>query len=200
MLLNRLGPWGIHLACQAIRDGLAGAELQKHLRAESGVAHLQEVIIRHFGNRAMLIKVSRAVRSIRNELPACRQRHPLASQEIGRRIEQLERSEYGFAEVAALTAYYRGLLSDFRADEINQLLQVTGERGPDCPSRLGLPPDASLRLMAETAIEYIRYWTRRSGDPRLERDGQQAARTLLRGYEQISHRVRMAMAYLEMAE
>jgi hypothetical protein len=200
LLLDRLGPWGIHLACGAIRDGLSETALREHLRAESGVTHLQDVIVRHFGNRAALIKVSQAVRSARRELSDFRQRQPHVSEEIGRRVEALERSEHGFAELTALSAHYRGALTDFRPDEIDQLLEVTGERGPDCASRLGLSPDVSLRLMTETALERIRYWTRRINDPRLERDSQHAARTLLRGYEQIAHRIRLAMAHLEMAD
>jgi Dynamin family len=200
LLLDRLGPWGIHVACGAIRDGLSDAALREHMRTESGVTQLQDVIVRHFGNRAALIKVSQAVRSVRRGLPDCRRRQPEASEEIGRKVEALERSEHGFAELAALSAHYRGALTDFRPDEVDQLLQITGERGPDCARRLGLSPDASLLLMAGTALERIRYWTKRTNDPRLERDSQQAARTLLRGYEQIAHRIRLAMAYLEMAE
>jgi hypothetical protein len=204
-LMRRLGPWGIHLACSALRDGLDEDRLRAHLAAESGVEELRDLVIRHFGNRTTLIKLYQAVRSVRSalaEVPAGASPDLRRSVDlIGRRIEELERSEHGFAELAALSDYYRGRLADFSDRELTQLLEVTGERGTHCASRLGLSPhDTALQTMAATAADRVRYWAMRSNDPLLERRSREAARTMLRSYDRISHRIRLARELLEMAD
>ncbi len=199
-LLVLLGPWGIHLACAALREGLTAEKVRNHLLTESGVSEVRELIGRHFGNRATLIKLSQAVRSVRLILSAQRDREGPLIEEIGKRIELLERSEQGFGEIAALSAYYRHQLNDFAESEINDLLEVTGERGTHCASRLGLSADASLTVLTDRAVERVRYWTMRSNDPLLERHGRQVARTVLRSYEGIAHRIRLAMRFLEMVD
>lgn len=199
-LLALLGPWGIHLACEALRAGLSAEKVRDHLLGESGVGEVRELIIRHFGNRATLIKLSQAMRSSRLILAAHHDRGNRVVEDIGQRIELLERSEQGFAEIAALSAHYMHHLTDFSDAEINDLLEVTGERGTHCASRLGLSADASLAALAEKAVESVRYWTLRSNDPLLERNGRQVARTMLRSYEGIAHRIHLAMRFLEMVD
>ncbi len=199
-LLTLLGPWGIHLACAALREGLSADEVRGRLLEESGVGEVGKLIVRHFGNRATLIKLSQAVRSTRLVLAAHHDRASQQIEDISQRIELLERSEQGFAEISALSAYYSHQLADFSEADINDLLEVTGERGTHCASRLGLSADASLAALAEKALERVSYWTRRSGDPLLERNGRHVARTVLRSYEGIAYRIHLAMRFLEMVD
>ena len=205
-LLTLLGPWGIHLACATLREGLCADEVRGRLLEESGVGEVEKLIVRHFGNRATLIKLSQAVRSTRLVLAAHHDLDGMAGfarqhiEDISQRIELLERSEQGFAEISALSAYYSHQLADFSEADINDLLEVTGERGTHCASRLGLSADASLAALAEKALERVSYWTRRSGDPLLERNGRHVARTVLRSYEGIAYRIHLAMRFLEMVD
>ncbi len=204
-LMGRLGPWGIHLACEALRDGLGEEELRAHLVAESGMDDLRTLVMSHFGDRANLIKLNQAVRSVRSAL-AERTENPdpalaRSVEAVGRRIEELERSEQGFAELAALSAYYRGQLTDLSPTEVEHLLEVTGEKGTHCAHRLGLSPgEATLPAMAAEAARRVRYWAMRSNDPMLGRRSREAARTVLRGYDRVSQQVAAAQDLLEMTE
>lgn len=199
-LLELLGPWGIHLACEALREGLTPEKVRGYLLEESGVPEVSKLIVGHFGNRATLIKLGQAVRSARLLLASYPDRESRIIEEISQRIEMLERSEQGFAEIAALSTFYRHHLPDFSTSEIDDLLAVTGEQGTHCAVRLELPADASLAALAEKAVERVRYWAIRSNDPLLERNGRQVARTVLRSYEGIAHRIHMAMRFLEMVD
>lgn len=204
-LMRRLGPWGIHLACDGLRNDLSEAKLRAHLVAQSGLDDLRTLAVSHFGNRASLIKLSQAVRSVRSALAECRETAEPALarsvETIGRRIEELERSEQGFAELAALSAYYRDQLRDLSDTEVEQLLEVTGERGTHCANRLGLEPDeATLSAMAAEAARRVHYWAIRSNDPSLGRRSRETARTVLRGYDRVSQRLKAAQELLEMAE
>ncbi len=199
-LVECLGPWGIHMSCQALRNGFDEEKLRGHLMEESGVGKLRKLAGQHFGNRATLIKLSQAVRSVRAGLAVPRSSGHSTVERIGRRIEALERSEQGFVEITALSAYYRDRLTELTETEISHLLEVTGERGTHCACRLGLDINVSLATMAETAIERIRYWTARSNDPILGREGRQTGHTLIRCYENIADRIHKAMQFLEMVE
>jgi head-tail adaptor len=199
-LLELLGPWGIHLACGALREGLAEEETREHLFEESGIPQVSKLIVDHFGNRATLIKLGQAVRSARLLLARYSERRSQVTEQIGNRIEMLERSEQGFAEIAALSIYYRNELADFEQSEIDDLLRVTGERGMNCAVRLNVSPDASLSALAEKAVERVRYWATRANDPLLGRGGRQVARTMLRSYEGIAYRIHLAMQFLEMVD
>jgi hypothetical protein len=205
-LVDRLGGWGVHLACAALRDGLAEEQVRDHLVAQSGVAELRELALRHFGNRSMLIKLNQAVRSVRAELARYRERIGpdtalrAVAEQVGRRIERLERSEHRFAELHALSAHYRGGLTGLSPDEVRQLLEVTGELGTHCAARLALPAEASLGDMNAAVQERIRYWATRANDPILDRRSRQVARIIQRSYDGIAERVRLAQRFLEMAD
>lgn len=205
-LIERLGGWGVHLACGALRDGLGEEQIRDHLVEQSGVAELRDLALRHFGNRSMLIKLNQAVRTVRGGLAHFRERigpdaelRAVAAQ-VGRRIERLERSEHRFAELEALSAHYRGQLADFSSVEVRQLLEVTGELGTHCAARLALPPDASLGDMTAAVQERIRYWATRANDPILARRSRQVARIIQRSYDGIAERLRLAQRFLEMAD
>ncbi|GAA2095852.1 dynamin family protein [Actinomadura alba] len=205
-LIDRLGGWGVHLACTALRDGLGEEQVRDHLVEQSGVTELRELALRHFGNRSMLIKLNQAVRSVRAELAHYRERIGpdtglrAAAEQVGRRIERLEHSEHRFAELDALSAHYRGGLTGFSPGEVRQLLEVTGELGTHCAARLALPPDASLGDMNAAVQERIRYWAARANDPILARRSRQVARIIQRSYDGIAERVRLAQRFLEMAD
>lgn len=192
ILIEQLGPWGIHLACEALRAGLGEREIRAHLVERSGVDGLRTLALRHFGNRSRLIKLNQAVRSARGALSAYRKRgqgDPTAGKvadDIGAQIESLERSEHGFDELKVLADYYHGLLTDLTEDERGQLLEVTGEKGTHCASRLGLPIDTPVAAMCAAVEERIRHWAARANDPLLDRRGRGAARTIRRSYDAIA--------------
>jgi hypothetical protein len=208
LLVEHLGPWGIHLACTALRDGYGEPEVRAHLVEESGVSRLRDLVQGHFGNRSMLIKLNQAVRSVRGELARYREDAQVrgdpalrsVAEEVGRRIEQLEESEHRFAELKALAFYYQGQLDDLSEREVEELLQVTGERGTHCAVRLGLPLNASLEQMEATVQDRIRRWAARANDPMLERHSKQTARIVQRSFDVIAERVRLAARFLEMSD
>jgi Dynamin family len=219
-LIHSLGPWGIHLACTALREHLGEGEIREHLGegeirerlvaeirerlvAESGVIGLRDLVTQHFGNRAKLIKMNQSLRSASSALAEYRAQRGgdvMVAEAIGRRLEEIQQSDRSVAEFAALSAYYRGRLMDLTDDEKETLLKVTGEDGTDCASRLGLRADASVATMSCVAEKQLRYWAERHNDPNLDRESGEAARTLLRLYDEILHRIRRAHDLLAMEE
>ncbi|MFJ8013888.1 dynamin family protein [Streptomyces sp. NPDC096339] len=194
-LVQRLGVWGIHLACGLLRDGAGEEELRARLVEVSGVRGLRDLIVRHFGNRATLIKLGQGLQRAGREVAIMRRDalrggtppHRSLGETAGR-LERLRDRTPGFAELEVLEAHYRGELALAPA-EIEQLLRITGEYGTDTAARLGLPADAPREALAEAALAGVRRWATREVDPGLDRASQRAAGCVRRGYEHLLDRV-----------
>ncbi|PNW48780.1 UNVERIFIED_CONTAM: hypothetical protein BEN50_11320 [Euhalothece sp. KZN 001] len=87
---------------------------------------------------------------------------PILEQVTGK-LESLQSGEHTFQELEVLRCYYDGKL-DFDEQEIQQLLEVTGEYGSSCGERLGLGERATVDEMIPVAQERMAYWQERAND------------------------------------
>jgi hypothetical protein len=193
-VLDRLDQYGVLVACRILRqmggdEGILGRELLRR----SGVGELRELVIAHFGRRALQIKLMTALRRVRR---ATFQQRRLASEqdrplidEIAGRFEALEEGEHGFAELGVLRQFYAGSLR-FEGDDASELLRVVGESGTTLEERLGLEHGVPLAAVIERAEQRAGHWRTRSNDFGLDRKSLRAARVLARSYDRILHRAR----------
>jgi hypothetical protein len=188
-LIARLGGWGVNLACRYLREGADEDELRDRLVADSGVTRLRDLVISHFGNRAAIIKLDRSLQDAMAEVTRCRLRvqearlpEPPALTDVAAQVERLLATEHGAAEVAALSAYYRGELRLTPA-QVTDLLTVTGERGTSWAARLGLPEGTPSDELAIAAARHAGAWSAALQDPMLDRATKAAVRTVHRSYD-----------------
>lgn len=179
-LLSRLGNYGVYAAGALLRDGARGDEFRAALVTRSGVAALRDVVTEHFGNRALLIKLTGVLRDVLNarrvaQAGAVDAAAPL--REIGHIIGQLASTEHGFRELDVLREHYQvradrpagrpgPMLS--RAEE-EELLTVTGEHGTSCAARLGCVEGTPVTTLLDVATGRLDHWKTRALDPSLNR-------------------------------
>lgn len=200
-VLNRLGQYGMWLACRIISSGVTEQEqLAKELIEHSGMPQLKDLIASHFGKRAFLIKLSTGLRQI---TAACfrEKLHQTAAEleivkEVGRRVEEIESLAHDFNELRVLRSHYERKLS-FEPDEVKQLLEATGENGSSCAQRLGMDERSTIAEMLPVAKERMRYWRLRASD-QMGADSQtlEAAVILAHSYERIVYHVNEARKHL----
>jgi hypothetical protein len=203
-VLRRLGQYGIALACRLLRAGTAGREtLGRELLVRSGFPELRDLILRHFGNRAFLIKLGSMLPQIES---ACfheeRQtgaRHHgarAAVRQIASDFDTLRGQEHAFRELDALRAHYESAL-EFSAGEVRQLLEVTGEFGTSCAERLGMDPLTPVPDLVRVAQERAAVWRSRANDDfGAGRRTIEAARVLSHSFERLAWRSRKALELL----
>lgn len=201
-LVGRLGAWGVFLAAGFLRDGLGEAAVRERLLARSGVTELRSLVLRHFGNRAALIKLDHGQREIADAVARLRagaqragRRPPPVADRIAGLLESMRVSDPGPSELAALGAHYRGRLN-LTERERAELLAVTGERGTSCAARLALPPGTPVGVLLATARERAAHWAARAGDPLLDRQTLMVARVVLRSHERVADLVDRARVLL----
>lgn len=200
-LFDRLGQYGVQLAYKLIKSGINTPEkLTQELLSHSGIPQLRELILSHFGHRALLIKLGTVLRQI--DRVYFQERHKLQGKQqqilenIAGKFEKLESQEHGFAELAVLRDYYEKKI-EFNDNEVKQMLEVTGEFGTSCGERLGLTEHANISEMISVASKHIQYWQGKAADY-LGADSTTiaAARVIARSYEVILYRVQKAQEYL----
>lgn len=200
-ILEKLGLYGIELACSLIRSGITEqTQVAEKLLEKSGITLLRNLILSHFGHRAFLIKLGVSLQQIS---VACfqeqRQLQGILRQiveEIAGKFEALQAQEHAFQELAVLRSHYEGKLR-FSPDEVQQLLEVTGEFGTSCGDRLGLGERATVTEMLPIAEERMYYWQQRADDYLGgDRATIAAAQVLARSYGRILYRVQKAKEYL----
>jgi hypothetical protein len=194
-LIARLGGWGTHLACCYLRDHLGEDEVRQRLVDASGVTRLRDLISRHYGNRASVIKLDHGIRDVTAEIGRRRLAIQLANghappalDDIAARIERLRQSEHGAAELIALAAYYQGGLR-LSEQEVRELLAVTGEYGTSWAARLGLPGQTRAAELEAAARRLAATWADRERDPALDRATRPAVRAVRRSFDRIWHQV-----------
>lgn len=202
-LVLKLGVYGIWLAARLMREGLTDrAALRQELLDRSGVGALRDLLISHFGRRALLIKVQSGVRKGRAEILPLRQRvsdSGEAARAAGGVLEALESSEPAFEEFALLRSYYQdGDTLGLRNGEAEELLRVTGEFGTSLGPRLGLDERSLPGEMIPVAERRLVHWRKRGGrfgvDPRTE----STARIMAGAYERMLIHAREAHRHLEL--
>jgi GTPase SAR1 family protein len=199
-VFTRLGQYGIWRGCKLIRAGVTDlAEFTSQLLQESGVQELRNLVKSHFGNRAFLIKLSTGIEQI---LGSCfRQKQQATAdiqvvKEVAGRFERIKAQAHEFQELRVLRSYYENKL-DFAAEEVEMLLQVTGEDGSACAKRLGLDERATISEMLPIAESKMNYWRIRANDL-MGADSQtiEAARVLAHSYERVLYHVNAAKRHL----
>ncbi|MGF1676588.1 MAG: dynamin family protein [Rivularia sp. (in: cyanobacteria)] len=200
-VFKRLGQYGVWLAYSLIRSGTKNqAQFVQQLLQHSGITQLRDLILSHFGHRAFLIKLGNVLRQV--DIACFQQKQHLQGElrqiveEIGGHFEALKIQEHGFAELQVLRNYYDKKL-DFDNQELQHLLQVTGEFGTSCGERLGLDQSATINEMIPVAQEKMHYWQQRASDSwGSNRKSIAAASILARSYEIILYRILKAKEYL----
>lgn len=184
-LLARFGAYGIVTACCLVREDAEDiGALRAELLERSGVQDFRRLLLDHFGNRADVIKVNRAVqqaRSLTGRLPAGLR--PALSD-----LTALEFREHAFLELAVLRDHYAGRLS-LGARETEELLRVTGEHGTSPAARLGLPEGTGAGALAEGAGAGVGRWARADALGEHSGASRGAVRVIRRSYELLLHRV-----------
>ena len=119
-------------------------------------------------------------------------------QHIAYRVEKLEVNEHGLQELKVLENYESGQL-ELSEDEVQQLLQVTGQTGTSCTARLGFAQEVPLQEMCDRAQAHMNHWLARANDifsgnaPTIE-----AAHVLYRSYERIRYHIDLAQQHLQL--
>jgi GTPase SAR1 family protein len=195
-VLQKLGQYGVWLACSLIRQGIHELEtLKTELLKFSGIFELKNLVVSHFGHRAFLIKLNTALQEINFAYYQQRYRLPEQAKEILEDIvgqfEEIEANDLSFAEFKVLRDYYAQKL-DFDDAETEQLLQITGEYGTDNISRLGLKEFSSHQEKVATALKRMQYWQDRASDYLgTESHSIAAAKILACSYEKILCQIKM---------
>jgi hypothetical protein len=197
-LVERLGLWGVHLACQYLRDP-AGDEagLRLHLDEESGVARLRAAVVDHFVRRGTFIKLEQHLRRVENVVADGRTRLQLGGGamppelvDVSRRLERLRATSLGLSELALVELIHRHE-HRLTTAEAAQLAELTGALGTTCMERLGLPVYSGVRDMLHRAFELQRHWNQREmAVPAL-------APALVRAYERLIGRISEAKSLLD---
>jgi GTPase SAR1 family protein len=186
-LFGQLGGYGIVLSCGLIRDGIGSlAELAAALAQRSGLAAFRELLTGHFGNRADLIKLQRAMTALQEQQqllrPALPPRVRLRSDDAVAEVTRMGFAEHAFEELTVLRRYYDGQL-ELTDAEAAELLRVTGEHGTSLAARLGLPASASAEALRARASERFAHWAAYTVDPSHSGPTRRAGQAIQRSYE-----------------
>jgi GTPase SAR1 family protein len=194
-LHRRFTPYGVHLACARVRDGVdTVAVLRSELDTASGLPRLRKRLADHFGRRADLIRLATLL-AWNAELPKRHeQRLPPADrqslyQAVGV-VERLEHDEHGLAELALLHRLLRRD-STLPADLVRTALRAIGEHGGSVAERLDCAGD--IAELERLAHEHYLAWAPHA---RPGVDGM-VRRTLRETYRRLLENVRAARRQLE---
>lgn len=202
-VIDKLGLFGIKRAIEALREGVPTDALPSHMVQLSGVEKLRDLVTAHFGNRAFLIK-SRATLGAIHEMgfPLA---HSLAgdagraARDVVNLVARILLKEPRFGEFCLLEKFYAGKL-ELSASEVEDLLLVTGEKGPSCAHRLGFEAEATVEQMVQTATKRQNYWRAVGSDPFGEMERRDCAAKLTDSYGHILNRIHAAVEHRKAAE
>lgn len=200
-VLDLFGQYGLYTATQAIRRGIPREGLAEHLYARSGVDRASKLILRHFGNRAYLIKLEYILRRLRTE--AGRIRHlngvsPAAIRMCERIVEDIDAlrdDEQMFKELAVLQAYYNGDFSFSDPEAERQFLEITGEYGYGCEARLGFSEPNAINVLKKEALTRSALWSALANDIGSPRAVNQAADVIVRSCDSMYYHLDMLSGF-----
>jgi hypothetical protein len=182
-LLERLGLFGVRLAVELIRTGVArsAADLRAELITRSGLAQLRGVLLVQFTRRARVLKTRSALAALSGVLAAGGVR---ASEALRARSEEVAAQAHEFVEVRLLNQLRSGELElpEDRAVELERLL---GALGHDAATRLGVPTDTPAEELRRVCTEALARWRRLAQHPLSDRGVQVAAGVATRSLEGI---------------
>jgi hypothetical protein len=183
-LIDRLGLFGVRLAVDLISTGVTpdATRLAAELSARSGLARLQDVLVRQFTHRSQVLKSRSALAALREVLAGdgC-----TGGPSLSARLEQLIAGTHAFEELrllGALRSDEHDDLDDARRAELDRLL---GGSGHDPASRLGLREDSEPAAVRDEALQALQRWQRIAHHPMSSRALQLAATGACRTLEGI---------------
>ncbi|MEU6995534.1 dynamin family protein [Streptomyces sp. NPDC046465] len=184
-LHGRFGGYGIVRAAGLIRAGAdTRAELGAELYRVSGLADFRALLADHFGHRAELVKLARAVRQLRAlpDLDGGSARTRATLRGAAAAVTRLEHAEHAFAELAVLRGHYSGAVL-LEPSDAADLLRITGEYGHDPHVLLDLPADAHGPDLLARARERLTHWAVLTADPTYSGATRRACQVVRRSYE-----------------
>ena len=186
---NKLQKTGILEACQWLRvEDLNKRTLCNRLLQYSRVPELLKIITSHYGNRADIIKLQSFLSSLDGFCVSLFSTVSAQSKGDIAKIRDQTSKCWGLLheleEYKTLKQYYEGEI-DFDAEELNSVLQVTGEFGMSVSQRLGLPEDSRSDLYESAAKDQWRKWEEIRNRPFTSPGFRDAAAIISKSYHQI---------------
>lgn len=192
-LYELFGAYGIHLACELIRQGVCSrADLREQLELRSGITDLRRLLVEHFARRSDVVKLQSVVNETRT-LPV-RFSAGLTPRELDRaaqavaQVTRLEQ-EPAFQELTALRHWWQGDLT-FTAEQGKELTLIAGEHGFSPAQRLGLPADTDAAGLIAAASTRHAYWSGAVISPEYSGRSHGACQVMLDAYDGILDELR----------
>ena len=155
----------------------------------------RNLLDRHFGNRADVIKLQRVITVLQERQQPVRTalapRERLRMDAAFAEVTRLGFAEHAFAELAALQRYYDGRL-ELTGAEAAELLRITGEHGSSPAAKLGLPVPATAGALLALARERLAYWATYAAEPSHSGPTRRAGQTIQRSYELLIREIERA--------
>ena len=194
--MTTLGPYGTYVACGQLRAGAGEEALRQALVDASGVAELRSVLVAHFGNRSAVIKADALLRALEEGIGQARTAGVTGVvDQIADLVQRFRTGEPLFAEFEVLSAYYRRQLG-LHADEADEILAITGERGLSAPERLGCRTGVQPAELGRLSRQRAAMWRQRAASPVEDRARRRALRTIARSYEALADEIEWAGSFL----
>ncbi|MDQ1397553.1 MAG: hypothetical protein QOG64_2812, partial [Acidimicrobiaceae bacterium] len=179
-LIERLGLFGVRVAVDLVRHGVATApRLAAELAERSGVPELRRVLTMRFASRSDLLKARAGLIALQSVLE--RAPEPVADRLAGG-LERVIAGAHELLELATLNALWSGT-AGVPDDWVEEAEQLLGGRGHDTATRLGVEAGASDIEIEETLAAAHRRWTRRAEHPLSPRAAASTARVVVRTCE-----------------
>lgn len=163
-ILDMFARYGVYTLAKALRED-PDADIYKLAYEISGVNEVRQIILRHFGNHAYLIRLENIVRRVEKLISAIR-RVNRDDESITRicsllrtKVEEWETQEESlFMELEVLRSYYNGEFEIEDGTLKEQFLQITGEYGGSCEARLGFSGKVTVAELAQEAWNRLEIW------------------------------------------
>jgi hypothetical protein len=179
-LLARLGLFGLRLAIAAIRERPASTASELSRVETSGIRAVEQLLRRHFADRADALKTSSALLRLRRLADRAAAAGLTGALDLVATVERAEASWPELAQLRLLHLVYTrtAQLQDEERAEVDRLF-TSG----DLAARLGLPAGAESPEIRAAALDSIDRWRRRAGSPLADRRTAEAAEGVARMYE-----------------
>lgn len=190
-LMRMLGQYGILEIVRLLRMGKNNEEIAAELQRLCGIEAVRTILLRHFGNRAFLIKTQYVFNHLQSLIHQVR-RDPAASfrlkdicNQISDRIDDMMTSVQTLKELKALQMYYNGQLQFVHETEEQDFLRITGEYGRGAEQRLGVDDSHTVAELASIAQQKVVLWNGKAANWMMSSAYVEAASIIARSYEQM---------------
>jgi hypothetical protein len=181
-MLDRFGIYGIRLGAYLIHTGKTSTAkaLSQAFRTESGIDHLQHVLITQFSQRSSILKARSALLALDALTTNDTSR---AATDLSSGSERIAAQAHEFAEMRLLNLLMTGSVRLRESDHV-EAARLLGSHGPADAVRLDRDPadPAGVNVAAYAALSK---WQARAENPTSSRPQADAARVLVRSCEAI---------------